>query len=669
VPTALPLRAFAIACVAIGLFPLANALTAGGAVPWWDLAMREWLLRGFVVVALAVVIAILLGTRVDAAVARARESLLRPSPRTFAVATATLALVAALFLAWYCFSGRPFTSDEMAQQWQARILLSGRLAAVAEPHAEFFNTAPVFDRNGLWFSQYPFGGPAFIAVGVLFGAAWIVNPLLLAVAVWHLYRFLSATGSETVARVTTLLFASSPMVLIMGASQMNHVAALAFCAIALAALARWDLADDARAQTRHAAIVGLALGVMATARPLDATVTAMVIGVFQLARARGLRSRWHSLAAQVVAGSVPVAFLLWVNANTTGNALLFGYDALNGPEHRLGFHMDPNGELHTPLRGLILASGYLLRLSRYLFEWPLPAMLFIAAGLAAIRRPTRWDLLLAALAFGFIVAYGAYWFDGFFSGPRFLFTAVPAFVYFAVRSTSLTPLVRPEVLRRAIVLIIPICILATWIGPDGVSNARGRVAMYRDQRTKLKTDIPAQVERAQLQHALVFVNEGWRGRLLARLRVLGASQFRAERVVSGLDACALGAALDAEDTVVARASNERLERVVHRARLFGVARIVPGLPADQTVAIVPGSTPTPACIAEFQRDTAGTIPYPPFLALQSVGPDGRVGGNVIFARDLGARNELLRQRFGDRRWYRYRPAANLQDTSRAFVPY
>ncbi|HZI40465.1 MAG TPA: hypothetical protein VFD67_02155, partial [Gemmatimonadaceae bacterium] len=48
---------------------------------------------------------------------------------------------------------------------------------------------------------------------------------------------------------------------------------------------------------------------------------------------------------------------------------------------------------------------------------------------------------------------------------------------------------------------------------------------------------------------------------------------------------------------------------------------------------------------------------------------GRVGGNVVFARDLGARNELLRERFGDRTWYVYRQAADLSDTSVAFLRY
>ena len=118
----------------------------------------------------------------------------------------------------------------MAQQWHARILASGRVAAVAEPYPEFFNTAPVFDRDGRWYSQYPIGGPAFVALGVLVNAPWIVNPLLLGIATWVLYRFLSDVFDETTARVTALLWVASPMVLIMSASQMNHVPALT-CAL------------------------------------------------------------------------------------------------------------------------------------------------------------------------------------------------------------------------------------------------------------------------------------------------------------------------------------------------------------------------------------------------------------------------------------------------------
>ena len=668
----LALRTVAALCAVLGVFPLANAMTNGGAMPWWPLAVREWLLRGAIVLALAAVLAAVLNGHIEKAYDRASRELLAILPRTFAISTSLLAFVAAAFYARFCFSGQPFTTDEMAQQWHARILLSGHLAAVAEPMREFFNTAPVFDRDGRWFSQYPVGGPAFIAIGTLFKAAWLVNPLLLAFITWHLYRFLALAFDELSARVTTLLFVISPMVLIMAASQMNHVPALAFTMLALSALARWDAATDAGTQRRQAAVVGLAIGIVALVRPLDAALVGTVVAIFQLGRARQDRGRWTSIAVQVAVGCVPIALLLWSNARTTGSPFVFGYDALNGPEHRLGFHMDPNGQEHTPERGLLIASGYMMRLSRYLFEWPVPGVLLVVAGLMMIRRPTRWDVLLAALIAAFIVVYGAYWFDGFFAGPRFLFTVVPAFVYFATRGLiEITRAVPRPIIHRVALATVPLCVLLSWGGPDGVSSARGRVKMYRDQRTKLKTDIEAQVERSGLKNALVFVNEGWRGRLQARLRVLGVSQFLADRTLSEVDACALETALDMEDTLVARSDSQRVERVIGRARAYGAAELQQGQSADQAIAIVPGSRPTERCLSEFQRDQSlgGTLAYSLFLAHQRVGTDGRVGGNVIFARDMGERNEMLRQRFGTRTWYRYRLARSLQDTSIAFVPY
>lgn len=638
---------------------------------WWDVVAREWMIRGGGVLALAALAALLFGERVDRLLARGSAVIQRPSPAFFGALAAAAAGIAALVIAWYSFSGMPFTSDEMAHQWHARILLAGRFSAVTEPWPEFFNTAPVWDRDHRWFSQYPVGGPAFLAAGLAFGAAWLVNPLCLSVAAWQLYTFLRRAGGEAVARATTLLFLASPMVLIMAGSQMNHVPVLALALVALNALSRWTAARAAERgrRARDAAVIGLAVGAMATVRPLDAAIVAVVVGGFQLWMARADASRWRSLLVQGIAGAIPVALLLWANARTTGHPLLFAYDALNGPEHRLGFHVDPNGTMHSPVRGLAYASGYLLRLSRYLFEWPIPGMLFIVIGMATLRRARRWDALLGALIAGFLLAYAAYWFDGFFAGPRFLYTAVPAFLYFTARALAAFNRVGDPRLRRALRLVAPLCVLFAWLGPAGENSARARATLYREQRTKLKTDVAGQVERARLTNALVFVNEGWRGRLLARLRVLGASAFRAEQIVNTTDACALGEALDGADRVPALPAAERLDLVVRRARGAGAARLVTGVQADQAVAIIPGSTPSTACFAEFQRDSAGAMPYPPFLPLHRLDGAGRIAGTVIFARDLGPRNELLRARFGDRGWYRYRPASSATDTTNPFVPY
>jgi len=452
---------------------------------------------------------------------------------------------------------------------------------------------------------------------------------------------------------------------------MNHVPALAFTLVALAALARWDAAERPHVG-RHAAIIGASVGIVAMVRPLDGALVLAAIAAFQATRVASRRELVPSLVWEAIALSVPLALLLWSNARTTGHPFLFGYEALNGPEHGMGFHVDPNGVLHTPKRGLALASGYLMRLSRYLFEWPLPGVLLVALGLATVRRPTRWDALLAGLSLAILLAYGAYWFDGFFAGPRFLFTAVFAFVYFAALAPgwmASTWIGRSATMRRVALLIVPTSVFVAWLGPTGINSARARITSYHEQRTKLKTDVDAQAARANLHNALVFVNEGWRGRLQARLRVLGVSQFRAERVLNTADACALQAALDTEDSTADRNLAARADRAIAKAAAYGPARIERGRQSDQVIALVPGTRPTPVCLEEFLRDTAGTISYPIFLARQHVGRDGHIAGDVVYARDLGARDTLLRARFGDRAWYVYRPVSALGDTSNAFVPF
>jgi hypothetical protein len=112
-----------------------------------------------------------------------------------------------------------------------------------------------------------------------------------------------------------------------------------------------------------------------------------------------------------------------------------------------------------------------------------------------------------------------------------------------------------------------------------------------------------------------------------------------------------------------------MERVLQSARDAGAPLVVPGTSADQHIAIVPGSKPTDICLAEVALDSRGTMPYAAFLAYEGVGDDGRLGGQVVFARDMGPRNELLRERFGDRTWYRYVPAAQRPSNDLAFAPY
>ncbi|NUS33187.1 MAG: hypothetical protein HOQ17_09010, partial [Gemmatimonadaceae bacterium] len=59
----------------------------------------------------------------------------------------------------------------------------------------------------------------------------------------------------------------------------------------------------------------------------------------------------------------------------------------------------------------------------------------------------------------------------------------------------------------------------------------------------------------------------------------------------------------------------------------------------------------------------------PFFPANTIEPDGRVGGNVVYVLDLGARDEALRARFGDRTWYRFGPHLTRGDSTPTLTPY
>jgi hypothetical protein len=666
----IPLRAFALLLAVLGLVPVANLLSAGHAVPWWRAAVMEWSTVGLAIV----LVSTLLATRAESWLLRvvegAKRRLLRPSPRVFEVGAAIVVTVGAAFFAQYCFSRLVFTGDEMAQRWHGRMLLAGRLFLQPESHREFFSTAEVLDDHGRWFSQFPIGGPAVIAAGMALGAPWLVNPVLAGLTAANLHRFLRRAYDDVTARVATVLFAVSPFVLIMSASQLNHVALLALVTLALAELPVWTGSDSARAVRRSALVIGLSIGAAVAVRPLDGALIALVIGGFQLHSAWRDPSRRTSLAWQALGGAVPIALLLWCNARTTGSPLLFGYDALHGAAHRPGFHVDPLGVSHTPLRALMITSGYVMKLNRYLFEWPLPVVAILVASLWVRNRASRWDCLLAAVFAATLAGYAAYWFDGFFAGPRFLYTAMPALVLFAATlPRSLGERFSRPAIRYGAIACMTLAAVYAWVTPTGVSSVQMRALYYRSLREQLKTDIGAEVGQARLTNALVFVNDSWHGRLAARLRALDARPMTADQLLDTVDACALQSALDSDDAAPRGSDNERLERVLGTARRAGTPVVAAGMPADQHIAIVPGSKPTDACLAQVAMDAEGTMPYAAFLAYEGVGRDGRLGGDVVFARDMGTRNELLRDRFGDRAWYRYVPASRRPSSDLAFAPY
>ena len=664
-PIVAPVAAgFAILLLVVCLVPLTRP-----ARHYPEQVVSYWTWGSAAVVGVAVVLSLIRLPVVRSLPQRCGAALMRPSSVVFATVTALTAAILATTFAVYAFRRTATTSDEIAQLWQAKILLHGRLSLPADPNREFFAVETVID-SGRWYAQFPIGGPLVLVPGALIGAPWLVNPVLLAVAVAALYWFARHVFGEMEGRAVTALFAVTPMVLFLAGTWMNHTSVLCLVAIALAALMEWERSATTQRAIGFAAVVGLALGLIATIRPLDAIIVAVPIGVFQLWVIQTNWRRIRDMAVQAVAGVLGAMPVLYANAATTGSPFRFGYEALWGEGHKIGFRVDPYGNRHTIGRALEQGMKYITELNMSLMAWPIPALIIVIVGLLAFRRTTRWDALLIALFVAQVCAYASYWFVGELLGPRFLYTALPTLIVILARTPFRVEERAGGTWQRATLVTILACLVVSWSTPWLGYSVLGLAKNTRNTRQVLKMDLAGAVRQANIHNAVVFLHEPLGQRLSRRLWGLGMSRSEAAQLLDVSDACSLVTSIRAADADTVHSPSEKLA-ILKRTTL-------PFFPAGDAVG---GGTPRirissraaidSTCRTELQADQQiANVPFGPALPLEPICPDGRLDGDVIYAADLGEHNEVLRKRFGGRQWYRMTSEKQPDGTLRAVVaPY
>ncbi len=618
--------AAAIVVAALGFLPIANWIPGGHAAPGFQLLLDGWLSGTAICLGVGVVVAIVFRRR--RAVAPVSVDPTPANGGVDPVAVGIIAVAAVLYVvaARIVFSGRPLLIDEIIQVFQARIYASGRLWLPVPAHPEFTSSMHLID-TGKVYGQFPAGGPAMLALGSLFRAEWLVGPVAGVVSAWAFARLLRLVEPRRfVRRLALALFALGPFVVFMSGSHMNHVTSLMW--ILLATTALFSALQGETIKAVPAIACGFALGMAATIRPVDALAFALPAGLWFLARTIRRPVDWPGLVAAGVGVALPMVALLLVNWATTGAPLRFGYTVMWGRSHDLGFHAAPWGDLHTPARGLELLNLYFLRLQTYLFETPFPALLPAIAWLALGHEHDRLDQFFLVSGTLLCLLYAAYWHDGFYLGPRFLFALAPALALYSARAMTLP--VGGPMLRRALVtaLLAGVLIGVTVLVP-------GRVDQYRLGMTSMRRDPDAELARAGIRDALVLVRESWGTELLVRLWALGVSRPAAEHYYRAIDPCKLEMTLGRlEEMGADSASTLRVLEplVVDSSRLVRATDSV-----DPTLLRLPGMEYPPLCRARLAEDAAGFTVLPPSLLSRRT--------DVRFVRDLHARDSLLLRSF------------------------
>ncbi|MCX6559759.1 MAG: glycosyltransferase family 39 protein [Candidatus Aminicenantes bacterium] len=352
------------------------------------------------------------------------------------------AVFAFLFCAAYnilIFDRVPHIHDETVYLFQARIFLGGGVTAPLPPVPEAFDFPHVVNV-GRWYTIYPPGFPFLLALGLLVGAPWLVNPILAAFAVLLFYWLGTEIYDRRTGVLASILGALSIWLLLMSSTMMSHTASMVFNAVFLLFFFR-----SLRAPTfRNGLAAGASLGLAFLIRPYNAAVFALpfliVLAVRTLAR---LKLRWKNALALALAGILALGIFLAYNAATTGDPLKPGYIARYGQAYSVIFGRAATLDYDfTPLVAAIQIGENMAAINKDLFGWPLTSLWLLPFALWAFRRRKEErgrDLLLLAGFLSMVVGFFFFWGAFVVLGARMFFDALPLLVLLSAKGLRRAP--------------------------------------------------------------------------------------------------------------------------------------------------------------------------------------------------------------------------------------
>ncbi len=335
-------------------------------------------------------------------------------------------------ISWHIFNGVPGFIDSCIYMFQARLFAHGLFAAPLPPETQFFEATHTI-LSDKWYTVYPPGYPAILALGVLFRISWLVNPLLGALTIVCIYLLAKELYRDTTAKLSAILACASSFFLFMSSEFASHTATLFFVTLAFLSFV-WMIKK--KRPILSAVVCGISLGIALLCRPYTTVWICVPMGIAAIVMRKELSLR------HILIGFIPIlvaclAFLAY-NAATTGHPLLFGYIELHGKGHYPGFRQDPWGnQFHTIAQGFKYVLGNLNALNYYLFEWPMPSLFFFCLFLAYGQK-RFWEWLLVGWIGALLVGHFFYFFNKLDFGPRFAYESLPALILLTSRGLALS---------------------------------------------------------------------------------------------------------------------------------------------------------------------------------------------------------------------------------------
>jgi len=458
-----------------------------------------------------------------------------------------IAFIATNIGSYFIFEHIPHIQDSIDQVFHGKIFLLGKMSVPSPEPREFFNFTHMIN-NGKWYSEYPPGHSFLMSFGHLIHAPWIINPLFGSLCIILFYFIGKEMFNERIGRLSALLGTFSPFLIFMSSEFMNHATTLFFVSLFMLGFVRMVK----RRRIRDGLLCGFAIGYALNIRPMTAGAIAIPFviytvvkliklfvidmksdrlsrvernsencrslnppyspfqkgerGDFSLIHCDSVRFTIVCLAALMIFTAMAVVLLAF-NYYTNGSPFTFGYDVLWGKNHDPGFGHSGWGEPHTPKKGFIQTLNNLNALNKYLFEIPIPALLF--ALLSIVSPSVRiWDLLLLGSASSLSFAYFFYWFQDWCFGPRFMFESTAVFVILTARGIIALPDIAREMfqiknvqkVKGIIAMLLIFCFCVGFY-----SNLPALVKTYSNNYWGVNGKVQKAVKSMGIDNAVIFV--------------------------------------------------------------------------------------------------------------------------------------------------------------------
>jgi hypothetical protein len=341
---------------------------------------------------------------------------------SFTVMAAFWVTIIAAILCIYSYQRHPHIPDEVVYLYQARHLSEGVLAMPAPPVPEAFDIYLMHFDGKRWYPSPPAGWPAMLALGVLLGIPWLINPILAGLNILLSYLFIQEIYSRYTARMVVLLLCFSPWYIFMAMNFMTHTFTLT-CALC-AALAIIKARKSGRAIWGW--LGGIATGMVSLIRPLEGLIVAGLLGLWSIGIG-GRRLKTSAILGLILGSIIVGSFVLPYNKFLTGDPVVFPIMAYTnkhfgpkanslgfGPDRGMGWPIDPFPG-HSPLDALVNANLNTFSINIELFGWS-TGSLFLIAFLLFKGNLRRSDFLMIAVI---AAVFGAHFFYYFSGGPDF----------------------------------------------------------------------------------------------------------------------------------------------------------------------------------------------------------------------------------------------------------